>query len=110
MNYAYKTYTAYDDPVNLTGQEGKGGTPFFIGVDSSAGSVNIVLPTQNPAYIPVGFVYIIKDISGTAATNNISVTAPIAIDATTTITLVSNYASVKLFAREGTPPEVWNVI
>lgn len=61
-------------------------TDTFIGVNSTSGPVTVLLPNA-PA---VGRVYIVKDISGTAFSNNITVTTAggtVLIDLTTTLVM-----------------------
>ena len=65
----------------------------FIGVDSSGGVVSILLPNA-PA---TGRVYTIKDSTGSAATNNITVTTvggAVNIDGATSFVLNTNYEAI----------------
>jgi len=70
-------------------------TDVFLGVDSSGGAITIELPNA-PA---TGRFYIIKDISGTAATHNITVTTvggAVNIDAGTSFAMNTAYESIQV--------------
>lgn len=70
-------------------------TDSFIGVDSAAGTVTILLPNA-PA---TGRVYIIKDIFGTAYAHNITLTTvggTVQIDSLTSFTMNTAFESVQL--------------
>ena len=71
------------------------GTDEFLAVQSSGGAITIRLPNA-PA---TGRVYTIKDVSGAASTNNISITTvggAVLIDGVTTTKILGNYGSINV--------------
>lgn len=70
-------------------------TDYLIGVTSTSSAYTITLPT-----VPtLNQTFIIKDESGAAATNNISVTVngTITIDGSTTVTINTNYGAIQVY-------------
>ena len=70
-------------------------TDEFLGVDSSGGARTIQLPNA-PA---TGSVWVIKDLTGSAATHNITITTvggAVNIDAATTFVMNTNYESINV--------------
>lgn len=73
-------------------------TDYFISVDSSGGSVAIVLPATPTN----GTSYIIKDRTGNASTKNITITAGAStIDLAAMYTLAGNFDSIQLLYELG---------
>lgn len=80
-------------------------TDYYISVDCSAGVVTLKLPNAPTT----NRLFIIKDKTGNAATNNISITTvggTVTIDGQTTYTMVSNYSAINLLFN-GTNYEVF---
>jgi hypothetical protein len=73
---------------------------YFLGV-LYAGAVTITLPAGT-----IGKVYVVKDISGNAITNPITITASTTVDGATSATINSPYGSVTLIFN-GTE---WNIV
>lgn len=73
---------------------------YFIAVDIEA-SASVILPVSS-----TGTVFIVKDISGNAITNPITISASATIDAAASATINTNYGSVTLVFN-GTE---WNII
>ena len=68
---------------------------YYISADPTAGTITVLLPNAPPTLT----LYIIKDRTGQASTNNISVTTVggvVTIDGATTVTMKSNYESIEL--------------
>ena len=81
-------------------------TDQYISVDCSAGTVSLLFPNA-PTYKRQ---WIIKDRTGNASTNNISVTTvggTVTIDGQTTYTIDSNYAAIQLLANATPTYEVF---
>jgi hypothetical protein len=92
VNHAASPYS-----VTLTNQ--------YLSVDASGGTVTLEFPNTPPTYQ----YWIVKDRTGSASTNNISLTTvggTVTIDGETTYTLASNYAAVYLLYN-GTTYEVF---
>lgn len=73
-------------------------TDDYLSVDSSGGTVILDFPNAPPA----NKFWIIKDRTGTAATNNITLTTPggtVTIDGGTSYTIATNYESINLLAN-----------
>ena len=71
-------------------------TDYYLSVDSSGGPITLLLPNAPTTAFKQ---YIIKDRTGHAAVNNISITTPggvVTIDQLTTLILASNLAAVQL--------------
>lgn len=97
FNYVQKA-TA-DSPYTLTG------TDYYVACDPTAGAMTVRLPDSPTNYR----MFTIKDRTGQASTNNISITTVTGvktIDGATTYKLASNYASVNLIYN-GTNYEVY---
>jgi hypothetical protein len=80
-------------------------TDQFLSVLSAGGAITIRLPNA-PA---TGRVYTIKDASGAASTNNISITTvggTVLIDGVTTTTIAGNYGSISVIF-DGTAYLIW---
>ena len=75
-------------------------TDYFIGVISNA-EYTITLPNG-----PVGTVFIIKDVSGTAGTNPITVVNTVDIDGEAGATIDTNFGSLTFVYSNG----AWNII
>ena len=77
-------------------------TDYYVGVTSTAAPRTITLPTSTASLS--GRKFIIKDESGGAATNNITITraGSDTIDGATTFVINTNYGSVHLIADGGT--------
>lgn len=75
-------------------------TDYFIGVVTSA-EYTITLPNG-----PAGTVYVIKDVSGTASTNPITVVNTADIDGQAGATIDVNYGSITLIYSNG----AWSII
>jgi hypothetical protein len=70
-------------------------TDYYISADPTAGTITIDLPNAPTLYRE----FIIKDRTGKASTNNISVTTSggtVTIDGQTTYTMASNYSAIQL--------------
>lgn len=80
-------------------------TDTIIPVDPTAGTVTVNLPATAA---PAGTIFIVKDITGEAATHNITVSAggTTTIDAGTTVTISSNYGVSRIFSN-GTAYFTW---
>lgn len=71
-------------------------TDYYISCDSSGGAISILLPNAPTTLYKQ---YIIKDRTGHAAVNHISITTvggAVTIDGQTTYTLAANYAAIQL--------------
>lgn len=82
-------------------------TDYYISVDCSAGTVTLRFP--NTPFI-TNQTWVIKDRTGSASTNNISVTTvggAVTIDGATTYTLNSNYSSIQLLGNSTPTYEVF---
>lgn len=80
-------------------------TDNYIAVDPSGGTVTLNFPNAPTT----NRIWVVKDKTGSAATNNISITTPggtVTIDGQTTYKLVSNYSSVSLLF-DGTNYEIY---
>lgn len=80
-------------------------TDYYISADPTAGTISILLPNAPTLYRR----FVIKDRTGTASTNNISVTTvggSVTIDGQTTYTIAGNYAAIELLWN-GTTYEVY---
>jgi hypothetical protein len=80
-------------------------TDYYISADPTLGTITVLLPNAPPTLT----LYIIKDRTGQASTNNISVTTVggvVTIDGATTVTMKSNYESIELLFN-GTSYEVY---
>jgi hypothetical protein len=80
-------------------------TDNYISCDPTAGTITINLPNAPTIYHR----YIIKDRTGTASGNNISITTPggvVTIDGSTTYKVMSNYGAIQLLWN-GTSYEVY---
>jgi hypothetical protein len=81
-------------------------TDEYISVDCSAGTVTLKFPNAPTA----NRTWVIKDRTGSATTNNISITTvggSVTIDGQTTYTLASNYAAIQLLANATPTYEVF---
>jgi hypothetical protein len=81
-------------------------TDYFISVDCSAGTVQLNFP-NSPTFKQI---WIVKDRTGNAATNNITLTTPggtVTIDGLTTYTMNSNYQAINLLANASPTYEVY---
>lgn len=81
-------------------------TDEYISVDCSAGTVSLLFPNSPAAKT----IWVVKDRTGSAATNNISITTvggSVTIDGQTTYTINSNYASIQLLANATPTYEVF---
>lgn len=81
-------------------------TDYYISVDCSAGAVTLNFP-NSPVYKQI---WIVKDRTGNASTNNITITTPggtVTIDGSTTYTLSVNYKAVNLLANATPTYEVF---
>ena len=81
------------------------GTDDYLGVDSSGGAITVELPNA-PS---VGRAFIIKDSTGSAFTNNITVTTvggAVTIDGATSVLFVTNYQSLQVIFN-GTSYEIY---
>jgi hypothetical protein len=70
-------------------------TDYYISVDSSGGAVTLRFPNAPT----VNQTWTVKDRTGNASANNISVTTvggAVTIDGATTYTIISNYGSINL--------------
>lgn len=84
-------------------------TPFNVLLGDYFLAVNVASPSSIvlPIGAPIGTVFIVKDTSGLAATNNITISAPTStIDGVATYVININYASVTL-VRTSTE---WSVV
>ena len=84
-------------------------TPFQVLLGDYLLAVNVAVPSfiVLPIGAPIGTVFIVKDTSGLAATNNITISAPTStIDGVATYVININYASVTL-VRTSTE---WSVV
>jgi hypothetical protein len=74
-------------------------TDYFIGVDSSGGTIALTLPSANAT--TSGQTWVIKDEAGSANTNNVTVSrvGSDTIDGQNTIVLESPYASIQLYCN-----------
>ena len=89
FNLAYTEVNTSGSPVNYTVLD----TDDFISCDSSTGTITITLPASTT----VGREIVIKDRTGSASTNNISVTAGgTTIDGQITYVFTDNYESIDL--------------
>ena len=72
---------------------------YYIGTDSTAGAISIRLP--NAGALSDGQAYVIKDESGTASTNNITILASGSqtIDGQNSVVLESPFASLQLYCN-----------
>lgn len=80
-------------------------TDYYISADPTAGVITILLPNAPTLYRE----FVIKDRTGTASANNISVSTvggSVTIDGQTTYTLVSNFAAIQLLYN-GTNYEIF---
>jgi hypothetical protein len=80
-------------------------TDYYISADPTAGTISILLPNAPTLYRR----FVIKDRTGTASTNNISVTTvggAVTIDGQTTYTLAGNYSAIELLWN-GTTYEIY---
>ena len=78
----------------------------YISVDCSGGSVSLLFPNAPTAFRE----WVVKDRTGNAATNNISITTvggSVTFDGQTTISILSNYGSVNLLANATPTYEVY---
>lgn len=81
-------------------------TDYYISVDCSAGTVTLNFPNA-PTFKQV---WIVKDRTGNASTNNISITTPggtVTIDGLTTYKITSNYGAINLLANATPTYEVY---
>jgi hypothetical protein len=81
-------------------------TDEYISVDCSAGTVTLNFPNSPTAKQ----IWIVKDRTGSASTNNISITTPgntVTFDGQTTYKIISNYGSVELLANATPTYEVF---
>jgi len=81
-------------------------TDYYISVDCSAGTVQLQFP-NSPTFKRT---WIIKDRTGNAATNNITLTTPggvVTFDGLTTYTMNSNYQAINLLANNTPTYEVY---
>jgi hypothetical protein len=80
-------------------------TDNYIAVDCSAGVVTLNFPNAPTT----NRIWVVKDKTGSAATNNISITTPggtVTIDGSTTYKLVANYTAISLLF-DGTNYEIY---
>lgn len=75
-------------------------TNYFLGINVAEVS-SVILPVS-----PVGTVFIVKDVSGDAVTNPITITASTTIDGALSATINSNYGAIQLVFN-GTE---WNIV
>jgi len=102
MNYAYREINS-DKTLNANDR--------IVGVNTSAGVVAVQLPPVNT--VRSGFLLIIKDITGNAGDNNITVDADGTdqISGAGQISISTDYASVSLVAAHAaTPDKGWDII
>jgi hypothetical protein len=81
-------------------------TDYYISVDCSGGTVTLNFPNSPTAKQT----WIIKDRTGSASTNNISITTPggtVTFDGLTTYKITSNYGSIELLANSTPTYEVF---
>jgi len=81
-------------------------TDYFISVDTSGGAVTLNFPNAPAA----NSIWIVKDRTGNAAANNITVTTPggiVTFDGATSLTLSSNFISIELLANSTPTYEVF---
>lgn len=80
-------------------------TDYYISADPTAGTISVLLPNAPTLYRE----FIIKDRTGTASTNNISVTTvggAVTIDGQTTYTIAGNFGAIQLLWN-GTTYEIF---
>jgi hypothetical protein len=97
--FAYKQINHASSPYTVLA------TDDYISADPTAGTITILLPNAPTLYRQ----FIIKDRTGKASTNNISITTVggvVTIDGQTTYTLAGNYGAVQLLWN-GTSYEVY---
>jgi hypothetical protein len=98
--FAYTNVTHAQSPYTvLAGDE-------YISVDASAGVVSLLFPNAPTA----NRTWIVKDRTGSASTNNISITTvggTVTIDGQTTYKLTSNYSSIQILANATPNYEVY---
>lgn len=98
--FAYTTVNHAQSPYTVLA------TDYFISVDTSGGTVVLNFPNAPTAKQT----WIVKDRTGTASTNNISLTTPggvVTFDGQTTYTLASNYSSVNILANSTPNYEIY---
>lgn len=113
--------TGATGPVGATGATGATGpagglivpvtvvttTPYNALLTDYAIEVNVAAPSSVVLPVaPIGTVFIVKDISGLASTNPITVTASTTIDGAASATINANYGSITLIFN-GTE---WNIV
>lgn len=76
-------------------------THSIIGCDTTSGPITINLPPANGTNIGAGFVLTIKDESGTAGSNNITIDPDGSelIDGSATAVMTINYSSLKIYSN-----------
>lgn len=80
---------------------------FLISLNDYTLAVNVALPSSLVLPVaPIGTVFIVKDSSGNASTNPITISASSTIDGSPTATINTNYGSVT-FIFNGTE---WNIV
>jgi hypothetical protein len=74
-------------------------TDYYLGVDSSSTAITVHLP--NAATLAIGQTYVIKDETGNASTNNITISASgvQTIDGQNSIVLISPYSAISLYCN-----------
>jgi len=101
--------TAFSGSVTGSSYPIQAAEDFFVGVDSSANTVNVILPTAAAA--GAGKMYVVKDIGGNASSNNITITGSAATNridgAVGAITIDSPYGAVNFMSDGSSKWYVW---
>lgn len=100
MLFAYTNVTSAMSPYTVLT------TDYYISVNSSGGAVTLNFPNAPVA----NRTWVIKDRTGNAATNTITLTTPggaVTFDGSTTYTIVSNFGAINLLANATPTYEVF---
>lgn len=98
VTHAMSPYTVVTSPANSA--------DFYISVDCSGGAVTLKFPNA-PNFKQL---WIVKDRTGSASTNNITITTvggAVTVDGQTSYIITSNYGAVNLLANATPSYEVW---
>lgn len=81
-------------------------TDYYLSVDCSGGAVTLRFPNVPTAKQT----WVVKDRTGSAATNNITITTPggvVTIDGVTSYTIISNYGAINILANATPTYEIY---